>query len=141
MLKETVTYTDYNGRTITEELWFNLSNTELMKLFNSIDGDPTEKLRKALADNDTTKFLLFFGDLVMNAYGEKSADGKRFIKSPEIKMAFEQSAAFDALYTRLVSNGDEIINFIKGIIPSTLQNQINFDQITNDAAQGVLPID
>lgn len=140
MLKETVTYTDYNGTERTEELWFNLSHTELMKMFDPKDGDPTEKLREALAANDMTQLLLFFGDLVTSAYGEKSADGKRFMKSPEIKAGFEQSAAFDALYMRLVNDADGITNFIRGIIPTALSNQINFDQIAKDASQGVIPI-
>lgn len=133
MLKETVTYTDFNGDERTEDLWFNLSHMELMKMFDPKDGDPTEKLRAALNANDATQLFVFFADLVVNAYGEKTADGKRFVKSPEISEGFRQSAAFDALFMQLVNDEAGMLGFIKGIIPSQLQSQINFDQITREA--------
>ena len=32
MLKKTITYTDYNGNSRTEDFYFNLTKTELMKM-------------------------------------------------------------------------------------------------------------
>ena len=32
MIKQTITYTDYNGNERTEEYWFNLSKAELLRL-------------------------------------------------------------------------------------------------------------
>ena len=139
MLKETITYTDFNGTERTEEFWFNLTQTELIKMFDPKKGNPTDELKEALVSNDLASLLIFFGDLMVQAYGEKSADGRRFVKSPEISEAFARSAAFEALYTKLTNDEAGIVRFIRGIIPTNLENQINFDQLTG-GANGVLPI-
>ena len=49
--------------------------------------------------------LMIFKDLILKAYGEKSADGRRFIKSKELSEAFSQTEAYSILYMNLIVNG------------------------------------
>ena len=139
MLKETVTYIDFNGTERTEDCWFNMSKIDLMEFLKSSESDPTAKLRSALSSSDITSMMLFFKDFMLAAYGERSVDGRRFIKSKEISEAFGQSMAFDALFMRLMNEEGSISNFIYGVIPNDLAAAISAQDKMN-AAQGVIPM-
>lgn len=139
MLKETVTYTDFNGTERTEDCWFNLSKLDLMQLLNTSESDPTAKLRSALNSADPTAMMLFFKDFMLAAYGERSVDGRRFIKSKEISEAFSQTIAFEELFMRLINDENGLLNFIYGVIPNDLSKAIAADNKMN-AAQGVIPM-
>lgn len=141
MLKETVTYEDFNGIQRTEDVWFNMSTTDLMQMFNTSEGDPTLKLKNALESSDMAAMLLFFKDFMLKAYGEKSADGRRFVKSEQISEEFSQTAAFEALFMKLVNDENGIIEFIKGVLPSNLAKEIDVEAAKKQlAGQGVIPM-
>ena len=84
MLKKTIKYTDYNGVERTEDFWFNLSKAEIMEMELSTTGGLAELIQKIVKEQDAPAIIKIFKDLVLKAYGEKSPDGKRFIKSDEI---------------------------------------------------------
>lgn len=117
MLKKTIKYTDYNGVERTEDFYFNLSKAELMEMEMSTTGGLTEMINKVVATQDTPAIIKIFKDLVLKAYGEKSADGKRFIKSDEIATAFSQTEAYSILFMELATNADEAAKFVNGIVP------------------------
>ena len=81
MLKKTITYTDYNGVERKEDFYFNLTKAELMEMEMSTAGGLAETIQKIVDTKDAPSIIKIFKDLVLKAYGEKSADGKRFIKS------------------------------------------------------------
>ena len=81
MLKKEITYTDYNGQERTEDFYFNLSKAELIEMQASVDGGLDEHLIKLVKNNNQPEIFKFFKDLVLKAYGEKSDDGRRFVKS------------------------------------------------------------
>ena len=56
----------------------------------------------------------------MKSYGEKSLDGKRFIKNKELTEAFIQTEAYSELFVELASNADEAVKFINGIMPKNM---------------------
>ena len=56
-------------------------------------GGLTTQLRKIIASNDQTELVKYFKKLILDSYGEKSQDGKRFVKSEEISKAFSQTEA------------------------------------------------
>ena len=118
MLKKTITYTDYNGTERTEDFYFNLSKAEVMEMEMGIDGGLSEMITKIVAAKDAPAIIKIFKELVLKAYGEKSADGKRFIKSEEISTAFSQTEAYSDLYMELATNADEAAKFVNGIIPA-----------------------
>lgn len=123
MLKKTITYTDYNGNERTEDHYFNLSKAEIMEMEMSISGGLSEMIRKIVAAQDAPAIIKIFKDLILKAYGEKSPDGKRFIKSDELRTAFAQSEAYSQLFMELATNADEAAKFVNGIIPGDMSKK------------------
>lgn len=121
MLKKTITYTDYNGVERTEDFYFNLSKAELMEMELTASGGLGETIQKIISAKDNPAIVKIFKDLVLKAYGEKSADGKRFMKSAEISASFEQTEAYSILFMELATDADAASAFVNGIIPKDLQ--------------------
>lgn len=122
MVKKTITYTDYNGTERTEDFYFNLTKAELMEKELTTSGGLAEQIQKIVAAQDAPAIIKVFKELVLQAYGEKSPDGKRFIKSDEIREAFSQTEAYSILFMELAMDADAAANFVNGIIPQTDNN-------------------
>lgn len=123
MVKKTITYTDYDGVERTEDFYFNLSKSELIKMEYGTEGGLTKILKKITDSKDTTEIMRYFDEVLSKAYGEKSPDGKRFIKSKELYEAFAQTNAYDILFMELFSDTDKMTSFIKGIVPDIPNTQ------------------
>ena len=118
MLKKTFTYTDYNGVERTEDHYFNLSKAELMEMELSTTGGLAEMINKIVAAQDAPQIVKLFKDLVLKAYGQKSADGRRFIKSKELADEFSQTEAYSQLFMELATDADAASKFVNGIVPA-----------------------
>ena len=118
MLKKTITYNDYNEVTHTETYFFNLSKAECMEMEMSTSGGLTEMINKIIETQDVPAIIKIFKDLILKAYGVKSPDGKRFIKSEELSTAFAQTEAYSVLFMELATNAEEAAAFVNGIMPS-----------------------
>lgn len=123
MVKKTITYTDYDGVERTEDFYFNLSKSELIKMEYGTEGGLTKILKKITDSKDNTEIMRYFDEILSKAYGEKSPDGKRFIKSKELYEAFAQTNAYDILFMELFSDTDKMTSFIKGIVPDIPNTQ------------------
>lgn len=119
MLKKTFTYTDFNGNERTEDHYFNLTKTELVKMETSIAGGLVEMVNRITSEQDVPAIMKIFDEIIFKSYGVKSADGKRFEKSDKISTDFMQTPAYDMLFMELVTNADAAAAFINGVIPST----------------------
>lgn len=124
MLKKTMTYTDYNGTQRTEDFYFNLSKAELAELNASTEGGLEEYIKKIVAEQNFKEVVQMFKKLIMMSYGEKSLDGKRFIKSDEITTAFTQTEAYSDLFMELASDAEAAAAFVNGIVPADLQKKL-----------------
>lgn len=124
MLKKTITYTDYNNVKRTEDFYFNLSKAELMEMEMSTSGGLAEMINKIVAAQDTAAIIKIFKDLILKAYGEKSPDGKRIVKSEEISNAFAQTEAYSDLFMELATDADAAAAFVNGIVPADMAKQI-----------------
>lgn len=124
MLKKTITYTDYNGVERTEDFYFNLSKAEITEMELGTVGGFAEMIQKVINANDAPTIIKIFKDLVLKAYGEKSADGKRFVKSEEISTAFAQTEAYSNLFMELATDSKAAADFVNGIIPSDLAKEV-----------------
>ena len=122
MHKETITYVDYNGTERTEDFYFNLTKAEIMEMEMSTAGGLAEMINRIVAAQDAPAIIKIFKDLVLKAYGEKSADGKRFIKSEELSTAFSQTGAYDQLFMKLATDSEAAANFVNGIVPPAEKN-------------------
>ena len=124
MLKETITYTDYNGVERTEDHYFNLSKAELTEMQLSAHGGYGEMLQKIVDSKDVPAIIKIFKELILKSYGKKSDDGRRFIKSPELSLEFSQTEAFVELYMKLASDPDAAAKFANGVIPKDIAKQL-----------------
>lgn len=124
MLKKTITYIDYNGVERTEDFYFNLSKAEVLELEMGTTGGLTEMINKIVAAQDTPTLIKIFKDLVLRAYGEKSPDGKRFIKSDEIRDAFSQTEAYSNLFMELATDAEAASKFFNEIIPDNVDKPV-----------------
>lgn len=118
MLKKTITYTDYNGVERTEDFYFNLNKSELVEMELSTEGGLMSKLERLSGDPDGVEIMKIFKDIILKSYGEKSSDGKRFIKSEEISEAFSQTEAYNTLFMELVTDAEKAAEFAEAIIPN-----------------------
>ena len=118
MLKKTITYTDYNGVERTEDQYFNLSKAEIMEMEMSTAGGFAEMVQGIVKAQDAPAIMKIFKDIILKSYGEKSPDGKRFIKSKELSDEFSQTEAYSDLFMELCTNAEASAAFINGIIPA-----------------------
>jgi hypothetical protein len=125
MLKKTITYTDYNGNERTEDFYFNLSKAEVVEMEMSANGGLAETINRIVAAQDNASIIKIFKDLILKAYGEKSLDGKRFVKSEEISAAFSQTEAYSILFMELATNADAASKFVNGIVPNDANKPAN----------------
>lgn len=123
MLKETRTYTDFNGVERTEDFYFNMTEAELMELELGTTGGLSEMINKITATKDAPQIIAIFKKIVLLAYGEKSADGRRFAKSDEIREGFAQTQAYSDIFMELATNEQKATAFIKGIMPEMKDNK------------------
>lgn len=124
MLKKIITYTDYNGVERTEPFYFNLSKAELMEMELGVTGGMTEMLDKIIAAKDAPSLTKTFKEMIMKAYGVKSDDGKRLIKSEELSIAFTQTEAYSVLFMELITDDKAAADFVNGIIPNEIQTEV-----------------
>lgn len=122
MLKKTITYEDWNGKTRTEDFYFNLTRTECAELeFGLGPGKSLSSSFQTLIDNnDMGVIVATVKKLLLTAYGVKSDDGRRFIKNDEVREAFEQNPAFDQIYMELATNAEYAADFLTAILPSNI---------------------
>lgn len=118
MLKKTFTYVDYNGIERTEDHYFNLSKAELMEMELSTTGGLAEMINKVVAAQDAPAIVKIFKELILKAYGQKSADGRRFVKSQELADEFAQTEAYSQLFMELATDADAAAAFVNGIVPA-----------------------
>ena len=120
MLKKTIKYVDYNGETREEDFYFNLSRAEVTEMELSKEGGMSEYIKKISATQNGPELIKLFKEIIIKSYGEKSLDGKRFIKNKELTEAFTQTEAYSELFVELASNADEAVKFINGIMPKNM---------------------
>ena len=112
-----MTYVDYDGNERTEDFYFNLTKAEIMEMELSTSGGLAQSIKKIVAAQDAPSIIDTFKKVILKAYGEKSPDGKRFIKNKEISEAFAQTEAYSDLFMELATDADAASNFINAIVP------------------------
>lgn len=134
MLKKEIAYTDYNGVERKETFYFNLSKAEIMEMELTTVGGFAEMIQKIVDAQDAPSIIKTFKDLVLKSYGEKSPDGKRFIKTEELRDSFEQTEAYSTLFMELATNAAAASEFVNGIIPSDLAKQVSASEFSGKVA-------
>ena len=126
MLKKTITYTDYNGNEKTMECHFHLSKKDLMEMEFSTEGGMKNAVEQIVEKEDVKGLADLIKEIILNSYGELTEDD-RFIKVKDGKRLsddFEQTEAFSELYFELNTNENSLVDFVNGIIPANLRQEI-----------------
>ena len=124
MFKKTITYEDYNGVKRTEDFYFNLTKAELMEMELATTGGMKNMLERIMNTQDTKQIVEVFKDIILRSYGQKSDDGRRFIKSKELRDEFAQTDAYSELFMELATNDKAATQFINSIIPASLAAEV-----------------
>lgn len=126
-------YEDYDGNERVEEFYFNLTKAEITDMELTTEGGMSAMLNRIIAAKDTSKLIAVFKDLILRSYGQKSPDGRRFIKSEELTKEFTETPAYSQIYLRLATDDKAATEFVNNVIPKDLQKEVK-------AAQGnVIP--
>lgn len=127
MIKKTVKYEDFNGNQQSDELYFHLSKSELSDMELSRDGGMSAYYQRIVEAQSNPELAAVFKEMILKSYGVKSDDGKSFLKKDKdgtpLSIAFEQTAAFDALYMELIQDTDAAIAFFNGVVPNDLSKK------------------
>ena len=134
MLKQTVSYHDFDDNPTQETLYFNLTKTELadnITLKDELDAmqETFSRERHELTTTEIKQLIDLVKTFMRLSYGVRSADGKRFIKTEEQWTEFTQTAAYDAFLYSLFEEPNKAVVFMTGILPkdvrSTVEEQMN----------------
>lgn len=125
MYKITKTYVDYDGNERTEDFFFNLTHAELLKMQTSENGGMGKLLKKMIQEDNMKRLYELFEKIVDNAYGEKSLDGRRFMKSEEILNNFKQTEAYSEIIVELATDHDKAVPFINNVLPKIEENKMS----------------
>lgn len=120
MLKKSITYTDFDDTERTEDFYFAMSKFDLLELEASYKGGIQRAASRMREDEDNLGILELYKKIILKAYGKRSEDGKKFVKSKEAKEEFEQSAAFQELLFELILAEDAFEQFLIGALPSNV---------------------
>lgn len=130
MIKQTVTYEDFEGNETTETMYFHLSKAELLDMEINSDDSMSARLQRIqdTPDGDARPVLNVLKDFVSKAYGIRSDDGKKFRKSDAIREEFVSSEAYSELLFDLLQDSDKLVKFLTGLMPEKIMAQVRAEQ-------------
>jgi hypothetical protein len=135
MLKKKMKSKDFNGNEIEGTFYFHLSEAELAEMELSSKGGFVATMERIVEENDGAELVKIFKDLILNSYGKKSGDGQRFIKTEELKAEFSQTQFYSDLFMLLAQDADAAVEFVKGILPASMSDNITEEDIRDAKAR------
>lgn len=123
MYTKRIQYEDWNGELREEDFRFNLSKSDIVEMEANTEGGLENYIKEISEKLDAKKIMEFTKMFILKSYGEKSLDGKRFMRSDEISKAFSETPAYDKLFMELVTDADALADFIANVIPKDVREQ------------------
>lgn len=135
MYKKTFTYDDFEGNSVTEDLYFNLTRAEMLRFVaeyvdsSDIDqqDDPSLGVQKFIQklqdENNISETIKFIERVVTAAYGVRDEDGKHFRKNASILDDFTSSAAYEEFIYRMLTNNEEASVFVAKVFPTLTEEE------------------
>jgi hypothetical protein len=124
VLKKTIEYLDFDDNLLKEDFYFNLTTAEIAEMELSYENGLTHHLKRIIATKDGAQIIATFKHIIAKAYGVRSDDGKRFIKTPDLWAEFSQTNAYSVLFIELVTDAAASSAFIVGIVPKDVAKKI-----------------
>ena len=126
MYAKKITYHDLDGNELTGTFYFNLTKAEIVEMQLSTAGGFAERIQKIIDAQEIPEIVKVFKELILASYGEKSDDGKRFLKvknGHRLADDFVETDAYSELFMELATNAEAATNFVNGIIPAGLNTE------------------
>jgi hypothetical protein len=133
MLKRTIKYEDFDGNEQSEEFYFNISKPELIELEVEHPKGFGAWMEEVVKARDNKILMEQFKRIVLLAYGEKSDDGRHFLKTQELKDKFASSAAYISLFTELATDDNAAAEFLLGVLPKDMTEESRKQMETSTA--------
>jgi len=124
MIKKTVTYKDYNGLERTESFYFHFNEAEILEMEMSEEGGFAERIQRIIDAKEQSQLIKVIKKFVLDAYGVKAEDGKRFIKNDEVRAAFVESPAYPIIFMELVANDAVASEFVNRVVPEDMKERL-----------------
>lgn len=139
MIELDIEYVNFDQKTVVDKYWFNLSYDELAELEAEaqVDGEGgfEQKFKLLLAKNDGSAVLELLRSLTMKAVGLRTGEGgRRFSKTDDIRLEFQETGAYSALFVQLLTGKIDASAFFNGIMPGDLKSRAA-DMKQRDAQQ------
>lgn len=135
MIAKTIKYKDFNGVEREDKFYFNLSKAEITEMELSVDGGLGDRIKAIVEAKNTPEIIKIFKKLILESYGEKTADGKRFRKTDDngqrLATAFSETEAYSNLFMELATDDKAAAEFVNGIIPA----DINKEELSKKVAE------
>jgi hypothetical protein len=139
LIKKTITFENYNGEKETEDFYFNMSKGELVKMQMAAIDQKTESFQdkiEKIGKNLNGKALIeVFDEIILGSIGQRTTDGKKFMKSAAITDEFKSSEAYSELIVELCTDDKAAVTFINGLIPKNLREDVNREVNTMTARE------
>ena len=127
MIKETISYENFDGEKRTEDFYFHISKVDITRLnlkskTGTFKGDLEELLKdKEHNGEEMLDYIMLF---IETAYGKRSADGT-FYKDKDAARAFINSDAAAELVVDLMNSADKLRAFIRGVMPKNASDSVH----------------
>lgn len=123
-------YEDFNGVTRTEKFWFHFSKAEILERQMSEYGGFDKTVQKIIDTNDVPKLVSIFKEFILKAYGEKSEDGRRFIKEDPVTgrplyKEFAETQAYSDYFMLLATDSKAASEFVNGVYPKDMKGYVS----------------
>lgn len=135
MLIRPIKYRDLDGVERTDNFHFHMTVAEVAELEVDLPGGLGEHMFKAMEDRDSKTLLSIYKRLILTAYGERTPDGRHFLKENEngysLGRMFLQHPAYDALFLEMFgpdADDSAFGNFVRGCMPKDLVDKMPSDE-------------
>lgn len=118
MFSKTITYNDFNGNKVTEDFWFHLTKAEIFELEASVKGGLKQWMQDIIDSESNQQVLTALKKMILASYGERTVDGRRFVKNEEIHGAFQATEAYSELLIGMFEDPDMGAEFFRNLIPN-----------------------
>lgn len=123
MFKHTVSYVDFNSNQRTEDLYFHLSLPEVTRLEAEIGMGFEDHIKQLTEKQDLKTLLGFLERILLMSYGQKTSDGRSFVKNDKSREEFEHSQAYAEMFEQVITDKDLAYRFGTGVADNGKQKK------------------
>lgn len=124
MIKVPIKYTDFNDQEVEEDIYFNFTQDEMLEFIRKNRRSIGGRMAKAVKDDDWIEAYKVVRDLIIEAYGERSEDGRRFMKSADIRRNLTETPVLDTVIEEVMKDEKSANTFINSLIPPKMREII-----------------